>query len=106
MKIFISFVFASLLTILMYATDTSGGKAPDLLFNLIGLLEMPGSLIMMIITFIFSPNNAWQAMHVSGPFQYLSYAANFGFYFTMPLIVFRYIERFRTKRNNNENFLK
>jgi hypothetical protein len=59
------------------------GYVPLLMFNLSSDLQLPGSIIMLLVVLIFSPQNAWQAVHEVSSYRYASYAINFAFYFPL-----------------------
>lgn len=59
------------------------GYLPLLLVNLTGILKLPGDIFMLLVISIFSPQNAWQALHEASPYRYASYAINFAFYFLL-----------------------
>ena len=59
------------------------GYLPLLIVNLSGILKLPGDIFMLLVISIFSPQNAWQALHEVSPHRYASYAFNFAFYFLL-----------------------
>ena len=59
------------------------GYLPLLLVNLTGILKLPGDIFMLLVISIFSPQNAWQALHEASPYRYASYAINFALYFLL-----------------------
>lgn len=71
-------------------------KIPLFLFNLAGILSLPGNIIILIIVAIVSPEKGWQALHGTSPYSYLSYGANFLFYFFLSYLVqfliFKYLK--------------
>jgi|GEM_PF-3001165 len=67
-----------------------GEKAPLFLFNIAGLLKMPGNLIVLLITTLITPEDGWRAMHGVSPYEYYIYAANFLFYSLLIYLVKKY----------------
>lgn len=84
----ISFIVGvSIIFLIWICHDLIGAKVPLLIFNLLGILRIPGIVITFIITTIFIPQKGWQAMHEVPPFNYLTYAGNFLFYFLLSYLI-------------------
>jgi len=58
----------------------SPSKIPLLLFNLAGLLQLPGAIIVLTVVTIVSPQSGGSAIHGVPPYDSFSYFANFLFY--------------------------
>ena len=80
-RILLSFVIGLLITSLIWVCrNPLSANVPLGLFNAMGILGAPGTLITIIIAGVIAPDDLWQATHVTGLYRYLSYAANFLFY--------------------------
>ncbi len=72
-------------------------QSPNWIFNLAGLLNIPGAIIVIILTSIFTPKYGWQAMHLSEPFAYFGYLADFLFYSGLSYIILRQLRKYKYK---------
>lgn len=94
-----SLAIGIIITLLIWIfRDFLGWKISLFLFNLISLMGAPGDLITLVVVSIFSTQHGWQAMHGVTPYKYISYAANFLFYFFLVFLIQFLITKF--KRNH------
>ncbi len=92
----ISLIVGVAITFLIWIChDLLGGTVPLLIFNLMGILRIPGIVITFIITAIILPQKSWQAIHEVSPFSYFTYAGNFLFYFLLSYLIQFLIIRFK-----------
>ena len=84
----ISLVAGSVMTILIWlCRDLLTGTVPLLIFNLMGILRIPGGIVTLVIIALISPENSWQAIHEVPPYSYFAYAGNFLFYFFLSYLI-------------------
>lgn len=95
----ISLIVGVAITILIWVChDLLGKTVPLLLFNLMGILRIPGIIITSIIVAIILPQKSWQAIHEVSPFSYFTYAGNFLFYFFLSYLIQFLIVRSKISR--------
>ena len=97
-KMIISLCIGVLITFLIWlCRDLLTGTIPLLIFNLMGILSIPGGIITLVITGIISPQRGWQAIHEVSPYNYFTYAGNFFFYFLISYLIQLLIVRLKKK---------
>jgi len=81
-QIICSLSASAVITFLLWNFDENfANRAPLLIFNLVGILQLPGALMLDIIVAFISPDNGWQAIHSSGQYRQLGIFINFIVYF-------------------------
>jgi len=94
----ISLVIGSVIIFLIWVChDLFPETVPLLIFNLMGILRIPGSVITFIIAAIVLPQGGWQAIHEVSPFSYFTYVGNFLFYFFLSYFIQFLIIRFKNE---------
>ncbi len=89
-----SAAIATLVTTFIWAIrENSEWLVPLPLFNLSCVLGIPGTLIMMVLVIVFHPGAAHTAAGHYPPYNYLSYLADFLFYFGLWYLVLRQLRR-------------
>lgn len=62
-------------------------ETPLFLFNLAGLLQLPGAIIVLVVVAIVSSKNGWAAIHGVPPYNFFIYFANFLFYSFLSYVI-------------------
>ena len=94
----ISLFIGIIITFLIWlCRDLLGGTVPLLIFNLTGILRIPGEILVLVIIAIISPQRSWQAIHDVSPFSYFMYAGNFLFYFFLSFLIQFLVGKFKKK---------
>jgi hypothetical protein len=92
----VAFIVGISITFLIWIChDLLGAIVPLPIFNLMGILRIPGIVLTLIITAIVLPQKGWQAIHEVPPFSYFTYAGNFLFYFLLSFIIQFLIVRYK-----------
>jgi len=92
----ISLIIGFVITFLIWlCRDLLAGTVPLLIFNLTGILRIPGGVVTLVIIAIISPPRSWQAIHEVSPYSYFTYAGNFLFYFFLSYLIQFLIVRFK-----------
>jgi len=80
-EILVSTLCGLLITALIWLSHVLvSARIPLSLFNVMGILGIPGNVITTVIVGIASPEKGWQAIHGVEPYKYISYGTNFIFY--------------------------
>ena len=92
----ISLIIGIVMTLLIWlCSDLLAGTVPLLMFNLTGILRIPGGIVTLVIVSTISPQRSWQAIHEVSPYSYFTYAGNFLFYFFLSYFIQILVGKFK-----------
>lgn len=98
-KILISLAIGLTITLSVWiGREFLGSRLSLFLFNMMGLLGTPGNIIVLIIVAIVSPQEGWQAIHVTFPYNYFGYVADFLFYSSFAYLIQLLIAKVKNRR--------
>lgn len=93
-QIYYALTISLSITLLLWGIDRYfADNAPLIVFNLIGVLELPGALALDMIVAIFYPSGGWQAVHSSGQYRHLGFIMNFVIYFLISYFLIKIMNR-------------
>ena len=97
-KVLVSFLYGLVITTLIWICRVLiSVRLPLFLFNLMGILAIPGNVITTVIVGITFPEKGWQAIHGTSPYDYIAYTMNFLFYscliYLLQSLLFRFSKR-------------
>ena len=92
----ISIIIGAVITLSIWlCRDLLAGTVPLFVFNLAGILGIPGTIGTLLIVGIFSSQKSWQAIHGVTPYSYFAYGGNFLFYFFVSCLIQILIHKFK-----------